>query len=204
MDPKEQVRELQRKLRMENSRLTRQINGIMREEEKVKREIKTAAKKGDKDVCMVLAKSIVQSRKAVNKLHATCAQINSIHMSMQHQLATMRMAGTLKQSADVMRAMQQLIKVPEVMQVMREMAKEMMKMGLIEEIVEETMESFEPEDMETLAQEEVDKVLWELTSGELGKAPPAVSDTLDQERKERENAIATANTFIAQMESADT
>jgi charged multivesicular body protein 3 len=109
---------------------------------------------------------------AVNKLHATCAQINSIHMSMQHQLATMRMAGTLKQSADVMRAMQQLIKVltlftsiveiskkqmnviqvPEVMQVMREMAKEMMKMGLIEEIVEETMESFEPEDMEALAQ----------------------------------------------------
>jgi hypothetical protein len=32
-------------------------------------------------------------------------------MNMQHQLATIRMAGTLKQSTDVMRAMQQLIKV---------------------------------------------------------------------------------------------
>jgi hypothetical protein len=34
-------------------------------------------------------------------------------MSMQHQLATMRMAGTLKQSTEVMKAMQQLIKVQQ-------------------------------------------------------------------------------------------
>ena len=75
------------------------------------------------------------------------------------------MAGTLKQSTEVMKAMQQLIKVliiskyqkmilkvPEVMQVMREMAKEMTKMGLIEEVMEETMDALEPEDMEELAQ----------------------------------------------------
>jgi hypothetical protein len=62
------------------SGLNRQINAIQREEEKVKmyiflsqiwilkvkREIKAAAKKGDKDVCMILAKSIVHSRKANN------------------------------------------------------------------------------------------------------------------------------------------
>ena len=71
----------------------------------------------------------------------------------------------MKQSTEVMKAMQQLIKVlisskyqkmilkvPEVMQVMREMAKEMTKMGLIEEVMEETMDALEPEDMEELAQ----------------------------------------------------
>jgi len=54
---------LQRKLRLEISHLNRQINAIQREEEKVKREIKVAAKKGDRDVCVVLAKSIVHSKK---------------------------------------------------------------------------------------------------------------------------------------------
>ncbi|CAK5075162.1 unnamed protein product [Meloidogyne enterolobii] len=201
VDPKEQVRALQRKLRLEISHLNRQINAIQREEEKVKREIKVAAKKGDRDVCVVLAKSIVHSKKSVAKLHATSAQINSIIMNMQHQLATIRMAGTLKQSTEVMRAMQQLVKVPEVMQIMREMAKEMTKMGLIEEIIEETMESFEPENMEELAQEEVDKVLWEVTAGELGKAPAAVSDTLEQQKEERAKAIATADEFIASQAS---
>lgn len=35
VDPKEQVRELQRKLRRENQQLLRQIHSIQREEEKV-------------------------------------------------------------------------------------------------------------------------------------------------------------------------
>uniref|UniRef100_A0A915DLH1 Uncharacterized protein n=1 Tax=Ditylenchus dipsaci TaxID=166011 RepID=A0A915DLH1_9BILA len=69
VDPKEQVRELQRKMRREMQALKRQINGIEREEEKVKRQIKESAKKGDREVCIVLAKGIIQSRKAVTRLH---------------------------------------------------------------------------------------------------------------------------------------
>jgi hypothetical protein len=42
-------------------------------------------------------------------------------MHMQHQLATMRMAGAIQQSTDVMKSMQQLVKVPEIMNTMREM-----------------------------------------------------------------------------------
>jgi hypothetical protein len=38
----------------------------------------------------------------------------------------------------------------------------------------------------------------------LGKAPAAVSDTLEQRRKEKETAISTADEFIAaQMESTN-
>nr|CAD7445347.1 unnamed protein product [Timema bartmani]CAD7457205.1 unnamed protein product [Timema tahoe] len=51
--------------------------------------------------------------------------------------------------------------------------------GIIEEMLEETMDTMEdPEEMEEEAGEEVDKVLWELTAGQLGKAPEAVTDTL--------------------------
>jgi len=59
---------------------------IQREEEKVKRSIKDAAKKGQRDVCIVLAKEMIHSKKAVNKLYASKAQMNSVLLSMKNQL----------------------------------------------------------------------------------------------------------------------
>lgn len=72
--------------------------------------------------------------------------------------ATLRVAGALASSAEVMAAMQQLVKLPEVARTMQEMSKEMMKAGIIEEMLEDTMESLEPEDMEEEAEDEVNKV----------------------------------------------
>ncbi|KAH7709135.1 Protein T27F7.1 [Aphelenchoides avenae] len=198
-DPRDQVREMTRKLNGEKRSISRQIAGIQREEEKVKRQIKEAAKKGDRGACVILAKSLIQSRKTVNKLYLSQSQIQSVIMSMEHQLATIRMAGSIQQSTEVMRAMQQLVKVPQIMQTMREMSKEMTKVGIIEEMIEETMESLEPEDMEEQAQEEVDKILWEVTAGELGKAPAVASGELVAEQAEKERAQADA--FIAQVEA---
>ena len=59
---------------------------IKTEEAKVQRSIKDAAKKGDKDVCMILAKEIIQSRKAVNKIYSAKAHLNSVDMQMKNQL----------------------------------------------------------------------------------------------------------------------
>ena len=59
---------------------------IQTEEMKVKKSIKEAAKKGQTDVAKILAKELVQSRKAVGKLYASKAHMNSVMMSMQQQL----------------------------------------------------------------------------------------------------------------------
>lgn len=59
---------------------------IQREEAKVAKSIKEAAKKGQMDVAKILAKELVQSRKATSKLYASKAQMNSVIMSMQQQL----------------------------------------------------------------------------------------------------------------------
>lgn len=124
--------------------------GIQREEEKAKRTLKDAAKKNDKDSCVVLAKEIVNARRTINKIHVSKTQLNSIQMQMKNQLctsfsssitgfrtsiliivleltATLRVAGSLQKSTEVMQMMQNLIKVPEVAATMREMSKEMMK-----------------------------------------------------------------------------
>jgi len=60
--------------------------GIQREEEKVKRSMKEAAKKGNKDVCIILAKEILRSRKTINKLITSKTHMSSIQMQMKNQL----------------------------------------------------------------------------------------------------------------------
>lgn len=177
--PKDMVNEWTHKIRKEGYVLDRQIKGIQREEEKTKRMLKDSAKKGEKDACKILAKEIVKSRKAVNKLYASKAHLNSVQMGMKNQLATLRIAGALAKSTEVMKSMQALIKIPEIQATMRDMSKEMMKAGILEEMLEDTMEGLEDQDdLEEEADEEVEKVLFDLTAGELGKAPSAVADTL--------------------------
>lgn len=83
--------------------------------------------------------------------------------------ATLKVAGSLEKSTEVMVAMQHLVKLPEISATMREMSKEMMKAGILEEMIDETMESLEDtEEIEEEAQSEIDRVLWELTAGKLG------------------------------------
>lgn len=135
------------------------MRAIRNEEEKVKRSLKQAAAKGDKDTCTILAKEIVRSRKAVNRIFTTKAHLNSVELQMKNQLATLRVAGSLAKSTEVMQAMQNLVRVMEISGVMNEMAKEMMKAGIIEEMLDETMESIEDtEELEEEVQTEVDKV----------------------------------------------
>lgn len=147
------------KIRKEGYQLDRQVRAIKNEEEKVKRTLKQAATKGDKDTCKILAKEIVNSRKAVNRIYSTKAHLNSIQLQMKNQLATLRVAGALEKSTEVMVAMQNLVRLPEIANVMREMSKEMMKAGIIEEMLDETMESVDDtEELEEEVQAEVDKV----------------------------------------------
>jgi len=177
-DPKEQVQEWTKQIRREGTKIDRQINGIKREEIKVTRSLKAAAKKGDKDVCLILAKEVVHARKTVNKLYTAKANLNSIQLQMKGQLATLRVTGALQTSTEVMKSMQSLVRLPEIQKTMQELSREMMKAGILEEMVEDTMEGLEGEEEEEAAQEEIDKILNELTAGALGAAPDAVEDTL--------------------------
>lgn len=143
-------------------------------------------------------------------------QINSIMMHMEHQLATLRMAGAIKQSTDVMKSMQTLIKVPEIMQTMRAMSRELTAAGIMGEMIEETMEAIEPEELEEQAavsldssqkitnccvQEEVENILYEITQGELGKAPLAVKDKLGPSSVADKRAAAEAEQLIDRLQS---
>ena len=77
----------------------------------VKRSLQEAAKKGDKDVCKILAKEVVGSKRAVQKLQLNKVQINSIMMQMDNQVSMMRVTKSLQKSTEVMKLMGRLTKV---------------------------------------------------------------------------------------------
>jgi len=178
-DPTEQVKEWSKGLRQESRKLERQVNAIKREEQKVTMSLKASAKAGQVDVCRIYAKELHQSRKARNKILTAKAQLSSVEMQMKNQMAVAKIAGCLEKSTQVMQGMQKLIKLPEIQATMMEMSKEMMKAGIMEEMMEDTMESvLEDEDLEDAADEEVDKILYELTAGALGQAGDVASGEL--------------------------
>merc|ERR1712136_184831 len=102
-------------------------------------------------------------------------------------------------STEIMKSMLSLVKVNEGQEQMMNLSKEMMKMGIIEEMMEDTFDSVtEEEEMEEAAQDEIDKVLYEITAGALGKLPdteqgalPSVSNPepaeADEESEEEED-----------------
>ena len=52
----------------------------------MRKSIKNAAKRGDTGTAKMLAKEVVRSRKAVNRLHTSKAQMNSVVMQMENML----------------------------------------------------------------------------------------------------------------------
>ncbi|XP_072961958.1 vacuolar protein sorting-associated protein 24 homolog 1-like [Typha angustifolia] len=174
-NPQQQLRDWQRRLRQECRNIERQIRDVQREEKNVQKAIKEAAKRNDMGSAKVLAKEIVRSRRAVNRLYENKAQLNSISMHLGELVATARTVGHLSKSAEVMKLVNNLMKAPEVAVTMQEFSKEMTKAGVMEEMVNDAVDSaLDSEDIEEETEEEVEKVLSAIAGETVSQLPDAV------------------------------
>jgi len=162
--PEEQAKEWKKALKKQERSLERDINKIQAAEKTAMKECKKLATKGQEKAAKLLAREVVNTRKAITRLHASKTHINSVCMNLQMSIGMLKMQGVLGKSAEIMGAMNKLMNVPELTDTMKEMAKEMMKAGLIDEMVEETMAMAEPDELEMEADAEVNKIFAELTS----------------------------------------
>ena len=127
--PKEMVRGWTGELKKEMRTLDRDSNKIKREEEKIKAELKKEAAAGNKNACTTLAKALVQSRQAREKLLLTRTQINSVVLTLKQNYSSMQVAKTMGKSAVIMGHMNRLMNVPQISKTCQAMSKEMMKAG---------------------------------------------------------------------------
>ncbi|KAG1109734.1 hypothetical protein G6F42_015562 [Rhizopus arrhizus] len=189
------VKKWRQEIRGQQRGIDRQIRAIDAEEAKVKKSIKQVAKKGDVKNCKMLAKELIRSQRHKNRLYTSKAQMNSIIMQLEHQLATLKVAGSLQKSGEVMKLVNQLARLPEISQTMQQMSMEMTKAGIMEEMIGDTMDMMDDDDIEEAADEEVNNVLFQITDGMLGEAgsvgpalesKPMVAEEEEEEDEEEE------------------
>ena len=171
---KEQTKKWQKNLRKESRLLDRQIRKSQSHEKKIMREIKKYAKKGEKSALTILAKDMVKGRQARDRLYTAKAQLNSVAMQLQTQMAMSKVAGALEKSTVMLQCMSKVVNLPQVTDVCRTMAQEMMRAGIIQEMTDDMFEMIEPDDMEDEVEEEVTKIVQEI----LGEVPTAPQNVL--------------------------
>mmetsp|Transcript_5745 Transcript_5745/g.22513 ORF Transcript_5745/g.22513 Transcript_5745/m.22513 type:complete len:223 (-) Transcript_5745:107-775(-) len=182
-DPKEEARKWKREMTRQQRVMDREILSIQREEQKMLKEVKRLAEKGHATGAKHLAKNIVQARNTMDRLRLAKTQMNSVSMQLQSQLAVLRVSGAMNKSAEVMQQMNDLVKLPELRETMTEMAREMERAGLIEELTTDALESLDDPSTEEQADQEVDRVLLEITG--------RVLDDLGEEAKGTQAPTAT-------------
>lgn len=195
--PQQQMRDWQRRLKQECRNIDRHIRDIQREEKRVQKEVKDAAKRNDMTSAKNLAKEIIRSRQAVQRLYENRAQLNSISMHLGESVATARAVGHLSKSTEVMKLVNGLMKAPEVATTMQEFTTEMTKAGVIEETVNDALDSaLDSEDIEEETEEEIDKVLTEIAGETAAQLPAAArrekikEPTLEEKQKQEEQPVA--------------
>ncbi|GAB5361714.1 hypothetical protein AAMO2058_000736600 [Amorphochlora amoebiformis] len=166
---KDQVKDWTRGLSREARGLERKIREIRREEAKVKAQIKKLSKdKNNLTAIKILAKGLVQTQKTCDRIYEAKAKINSVNTQLKLNYAQMKVAQTMDKSGEILKAMSALVRLPELQKNCKDLAKQMMRAGVIEEMINDTFEQMEDPDVEELADKEVDKVLFEITQGQLG------------------------------------
>ena len=178
-DPKEQVRSWQSKLRSEMRAIERQCRDIAREEKSVEKEIKACGKRGDVKSAKMLAREVVNSRNVQGKLYSNRARLLSMSNALTEQLATIRAVKSIGKSTEIMRLMNECVKIPQMTEAMRDMSREMAKAGMIDDIVESAFEA-EDADLEEESEEAVNKVLAEIGLDTLAAMPAAGTSNLPQ------------------------
>ena len=203
LTPKEQQKKWKKDLRKQQRELDKQIRTQNRQQGKVKREIKKYAKSGDIKIVETLAKDIVRSNKLVERLYTAKAQINSVSMQLQNQVAMQTVTKAMGQSSQMMKSMQALVSLPDVRQAAMDMAREMEKAGLIQEMQDDMMEMMDPDDMDEAVKEEVDKVTIDIIGGIIDKDTNAIVPVNDitQANKGEDKVVEVMEARLKQLTS---
>jgi charged multivesicular body protein 3 len=199
----ERVKEMRQQLNKETRNIDRQIMNIKREEIKSKNNAKQAAKKNDMVALRIIAKEMVNTKRAVRRLTLTKTHINSVSMSLKLQEAQINITKTFANSTHIMRMMNSLCKVPVISNVMQNMSKEMMKAGLIEETINDAMDDIFDDVGEDEVDEEVNKVVDEMMCSVKGTHVPTNNlpsiDTNKNEINEQINVGETAEQLLEKI-----
>lgn len=187
-DPLEDLKKWKRDLAKEMRTMDREVRNIEAAEKKSMDECRKLGKQGRTEACKIIAKEILRTRAARDRMLQSKAQLSSISMQLQTQASLVRAAGCMARSADVMKAMNKLVKVPQMQKTMLDMAREMERAGLIEDVMNDALDVIDSDDIEEESDLQINAVVTEIT-GDLFKNNQAVPTALPQTQQQQEAAV---------------
>lgn len=164
--PSELLSEWRKEVRQSKRDLDRTLRDLALEEQKAKQSLKQNARRGDTVALRIIARGIVRSRAAADRIRVTNSQLDSIELQMVQQISQLKVFGAIQKSTTAMETMNRLVNAPELMGTMRKLSLEMQKAGFIGEMIESTLEEEEETEEEEITLE-VDNVLQEIIGTDL-------------------------------------
>lgn len=185
----ELMRDQNRVLRRAQRDIEKDRRELERQEKQLELEIKKAAKQGNKEICTVLAKNLVQLRKQKARTYSAASKIQGVSSQTKAMAANSKLANTMATTAKTMGAVNKQMNPQGIMKTMQEFEKETTKMGMTEEIVEDSLnlalgESGDEEEEEAVVNQVLDEIGIEI-SGQLAKVPSAQRGALGESSKNK-------------------
>ncbi|KAA6389668.1 MAG: putative vacuolar sorting protein VPS24 [Streblomastix strix] len=183
-DPRNAARALVRQVERFKSDQDRQKQEINTGIKQVKTEIRKCIKRGDVKGAKIMAREIANAQKAKERIEISKANLTVIASQINMQIAQYRVTKCIKQSAEVMHALNENMKLPEMREGIQEFSAEMLKAGILEEEFVNQLDQIQPEVEQEAVDEEIDKIIAEvqleqpqtyLPSGVIPNANPQIA-----------------------------
>lgn len=171
------AKEWQYELAREAKHLDKEIAKLQKNEKSLQAKIREQAEKGNVDSVQMLARTVIQSRRAVQRLEKTKMSMEAVKLQLTTSIASMGTAHSIKLSADIMKKMNGIARIPEVGQNMEEMRRQMAMCADAENSIEEALRL--PGE-ESEADIEVQRILEEMALDQMGPLARAASSMPQQ------------------------
>lgn len=208
-DPQVQMRKCNQLIRQNTRQLDRDIANLKTLDSKTRSLIISASNRAQRNPSQAkqatletktYARELLRIRKQNARLNTSRAQLQSVQMQVNEAFSVRKIQGSLKKSANIMKDVNTLVRMPELNSTMRQLSTELVRAGIIEEVVDDALPNDELlEDELEEADSEVDKVLQEILQGKLSKVEPIRPDLPVQEAATPEEEFEDQEATLQQM-----
>ncbi|KAI5953904.1 VPS24 [Candida margitis] len=182
------MRKINSLLRKNKRELDRSINQLQPLKKKTEGLIKKSAKEKDYKTAKLYAKELININRQYKKLYTSRTRVESITMSINEQYSMNKLTKSIHSSTSIMKDVNSLIHIGAVSQTMQELSKELTKAGIINEMMDDMvdLEYDEDEELESESQEEVNKIIANLTEEKTSKVSEVPTTQLEAPQIEEE------------------
>ncbi|CAD5117169.1 DgyrCDS5971 [Dimorphilus gyrociliatus] len=199
-------REIDRTNRKAQRDLERDRGQLEKQEKQLQEEIKRAAKRGDKQTCNILAKQLIQMRKAKTRTYTAQSKVQVMTNQTKLMHTNVNVAQTMGKTAKTMSDVNKQMDPMKTQAMLKEFSMQNAKMEMTDEMINDTLDdimndSADEEEQDAVVNQVLDEIGIEI-SGQMSKAPTAERGALGAESAKATVSDEELMKQLAQLKSS--